>query len=154
MICWFIWVTTLVDSDRVTAPLKVLKNPLTFAFLLMFTLHQISNDASDPHGSLMFLISIQCTFRIYMLTFNWAFSVFTATWEWLGIWYSYSIEAIVLIVLLTIHDLFFNRMCKILVRPFPYQLKNPNSNQMVSHVLSPLQLRFKGLYFGSYQNLA
>ena len=26
-------------------------------------------------------------------------------------------------------------------------------NQMVSHGLSPLELRFKGLYFGSYQDL-
>ena len=34
---------------------------------------------------------------------------------WLGIWYDYSIEAIVLIVFLTIYDLFLKRMWEILI---------------------------------------
>ena len=32
--------------------------------------------------------------------------------------------------------------------------KKPNLNHMVSHGLSPLELRFKGLYFVSYKDLA
>ena len=62
-----------MDPDRVTAPLKGLKKPLTFAFLIFFTLRYLSNDALDPHGSLILLISFQCTFRICKLIFNFQF---------------------------------------------------------------------------------